>query len=393
VERDGAFRARGLSVSFHRTWALRGFGAAAGFALVLALSPGASAETFPLFEGQDSALVFEEETQSLTLDATFPALEPPDLVAAALASIKDPKPPDPTVLAPPGRRPNKRRATIISTAVLVLSAVASSSTIWRHGYEPFNFHNEFWFGKHTYAGGADKASHLVLYNALARELQIGYYRMNYSRDQAELMAFLTSMGAGLATEVGDAFTVFGFSYEDLVLDAAGAATAILVSRNGLDDLIGFRFGPVPNQVPQPCCPVNETGKDYSEEIYTADLKIPGLARRMKFDPGPARFLLVSMTYGSKGYKNSLPQYREQQIGIEVGINFPEILTAVGVRDTTWWGRCLFIFFNLVRIPYTQIGYRYDFIHHQWWGPNIGQEYDPGPGVAGGAGAPARRGRR
>jgi len=346
-----------------------------------------------LFDGEDSAAVFAGESQSLTLDATFPAFEPPDLVAAALASIQDPKPPDTTVLAPPGRLPNKRRATAISTAVLVGSAIAASSTIWRHGYEPFNFHNEFWFGRHTYAGGADKASHFVFYNGLTRELSIGYYRMGYSSDEAYLMGFLVSMGAGLATEIGDGFTQFGFSYEDLVTDGLGAATAVLISRNHLDDLIGFRFGPVPNQLPQPCCPESNLGKDYSTEIYTGDLKIAGLARRMKFDPGPARYLLLSMTYSSKGYKSSLPEFREQQIGIEVGINFPEILTAIGVRDTTWWGRCLFIFFNFVRIPYTQIGYRYDFIHQRWRGPNIGEQYDPGPGVAPGSLAPARIGKR
>ena len=364
----------------------------AGIVLAALLASGAAAETFPLFDGEDPSSAFTASTQELSLDASFPELEPPDLVAAALAGIEEPVP-EPTVLAPKGRYRNRRRATLISTSVLVLSAVAASSTIWKHGYEPFNFHNEFWFGRNTYAGGADKASHFVFYNGLTRELSIGYYRMGYSSDEAYLMAFLVAMGAGLATEIGDGFTQFGFSYEDLVTDAVGAGTAVLISRNHLDDLIGFRFGPVPNRLPYPCCPEDNLGKDYSTEIYTADLKIPGLARRMHFDPGPARFLLLSMTYGSKGYKSSLPEYREQQIGIEVGINFPEILTALGVRDTTWWGRCLFIFFNFVRIPYTQIGYRYDFIHQRWWGPNIGEQYDPGPGIAPNVYQPGRIGRR
>ena len=56
----------------------------------------------------------------------------------------------------------------------------------------------------------------------------------------------------------------------------------------------------------------------------------------------------------------------------------QILTEIGVRDTTWWGRGLFLFFNAFRVPYTQIGMRYDFIHHEWHGPNIGETYDPGP---------------
>src|SRR5262249_9621486 len=247
VMRDARFRRGGARI-------------AAGIVLAAVLASGVRAETFPLFDDEDPSSVFTASTQNLTLDASFPALEPPDLVAAALAGT-DERAPEPTALAPKGRYRNRRRATAVSTAVLVLSAVAASSTIWKHGYEPFNFHNEFWFGRNTYAGGADKASHFVFYNGLTRELSIGYYPMGYSADEASLMAFLVAMGAGLATEIGDGFTQFGFSYEDLVTDAVGAGTAVLISRNHLDDLIGFRFGPVPNRLPYPCCPEDNLGKD------------------------------------------------------------------------------------------------------------------------------------
>lgn len=220
-----------------------------------------------------------------------------------------------------------------------------------------------------------------MFNGLTRELRTAYNRMNYADDRTYRMAVATSLATGLITELGNALGEGpGFSYEDMVMDALGIGTAVFVTRLGLDDVVGIRFGPVPAPLPTPCCPEDEIGKDYSGEIYTGDLKIAGVARRMRFDPGPARFLLLSMTYGSKGYKTSLREFRQQQIGIEIGLNFPEILTAVGVKDTTWWGRCLFILFNFVRIPYTQIGYRYDFIHHRWLGPNIGEEYDPGPGA-------------
>ena len=76
------------------------------------------------------------------------------------------------------------------------------------------------------------------------------------------------------------------------------------------------------------------------------------------------------------------------MGFEVGINFPEILTALGVKESTWWGRSLFLFFNFIRIPYTQIGFRYDVIHGHWYGPNVGEQYDPGPGLP--PPAPAQR---
>jgi len=76
--------------------------------------------------------------------------------------------------------------------------------------------------------------------------------------------------------------------------------------------------------------------DYSNEIYTADLKIAGLLRRYGPDAGvgyylaqPARYLLLSLTYGTKGYPYSEPDFRQRQIGIEVGLNLWEPLAALG----------------------------------------------------------------
>ncbi|HEY4229731.1 MAG TPA: DUF2279 domain-containing protein [Thermoanaerobaculia bacterium] len=276
--------------------------------------------------------------------------------------------------------PRKTRATLITIGVLAGNIASTLSGPIDKGFVPFHTTREDWFGKNTYAGGADKASHFVLYNILSRELHIAYYRSGYPDPAALWMAFATTVGAGMITEIGDSLgRGAGGSYEDVISDTLGSAAALFVMRHGLDDVWGFRFGFISNETPEPCCPVTFPGKDYSEEIYTGDLKLAGFAKRLCRNIGLARFLLVSVTYGTKGYRNSLIPYRQQQIGIEVGINFPQILAEIGVRDTSWWGRCLFIFFNAFRVPYTQIGTRYDFIHHEWHGPNVGEAYDPGPG--------------
>ena len=57
---------------------------------------------------------------------------------------------------------------------------------------------------------------------------------------------------------------------------------------------------------------------------------------------------------------------------------PEVLAAARVPEDRWWGRALYFFFNFFRIPYTQIGVRYDLNHHKWHGPDAGSSYDPGP---------------
>ena len=129
--------------------------------------------------------------------------------------------------------------------------------------------------------------------------------------------------------------------------------------------------------PPACCRTPGIGKDYSEEIYTADLKLEGFARRLHFRPGPARFLLVSVAYGSKGYRYSLPDFRQRNIGVELGLNIPEILSAVGVPEAEVVGAAHLRVLQLRPDPLHVDRVYYDLNHGKWHGPNSGNVYDPG----------------
>jgi hypothetical protein len=243
--------------------------------------------------------------------------------------------------------------------------------------QAFHFTNEQWFGRTTYVGGGDKASHFVSYNAVSRLLTMVYNELGVPTDSARILGSGVSALAGLVTELGDGTTKYGFSYEDLVWDSLGAATALLTAHYGYDDLIGFRFGlvPYPKVHGQPN---GGFGKDYTQEIYTGDLKISGLAKRLHFRPGPARFLLLSTSYGVKGYPYAVPSVRERQIGIEVGLHLAEIARALRLPNRTWWQRSLYFLFDTIRLPYTSIGFQYDLNHKRWHGPGIGDSF-PGGG--------------
>lgn len=152
------------------------------------------------------------------------------------------------------------------------------------------------------------------------------------------MGLAVSTTAGLVTEPGDGTTFWGFSYEDLLMDVLGAGTAALIATTRTEDLFGFRRGFIPDSGGGPCCLRDPRGsRDYSNEIYTADLKLAGLARRTGVAIGPLRYLLFSVTYGSSGYSGVDPNRRERLVGFEGGLNFEEILNDVGVRRDTWWG--------------------------------------------------------
>ena len=72
--------------------------------------------------------------------------------------------------------------------------------------------------------------------------------------------------SGAIEEVGDAFTPYGYSWEDIVADTLGGATGAALSYYGLNDLIGLRFGFVPNGVAPSSCCAPTLGVNYSNEI-------------------------------------------------------------------------------------------------------------------------------
>ena len=208
-----------------------------------------------------------------------------------------------------------------------------------------------------------------------------------TKDNAQLLSAGVSAFAGFVTELGDGRGHYGFSYEDFVFDVLSAATYLGIHHYGLEDLVGFSFGPIPAQ-PKPagCCDTPDFGtgvpryydfgQDYSTTISSGNFKIAGLKAHTGFDPGPARFLLLSTTYTSKGYRYYADKdLTERQIGMFVGVNFVEILKAAGVPNENLWQKALYFLFDVIRIPYTQIGYVYDLNHGRWHGPTIGSYPD------------------
>jgi uncharacterized protein YfiM (DUF2279 family) len=248
---------------------------------------------------------------------------------------------------------------------------ASKNAFFDHSTGGVHLAHENWFGEHTYVGGTDKVSHFVAFELLARELAGLYGFLGYDQDRARLLGFGVSVATGTIIEIGDATNLFGFSYEDLLTDLAGAGTAVLLAKLDAEDLLGFRYGKVPGPAPEHV-EDEVLGRDYDYEIYTADVKLAGVARRLGIDIGPARYLLLSATYGVKGYPRGAIADRERQVGFEVGLNIGEMLNAVNVTRDKWWGFAAHVVADDFRIPYTAGGFRYDLNHARWRGPNTGE---------------------
>ena len=253
------------------------------------------------------------------------------------------------------REPNRLLGTLIP--VTAWGLVAANSLIGYHDHS-FHVHYEGWFGRNTRDGGADKASHFADYYIVSKEMALLYEKLSYSENAARWWGLGIAVTTGLANEISDGFTKYGYSWEDLAMDAAGAGTAALLSATRTEDLFGIRTSHVPSST-------------YTHDVYAADLKLSGLGHRLGVNLGPLRWLLFSVTYGTKGYRVSPPIEQQRQVGFEIGLNLQQILVDLGVKRDTWWGHALHVVGDNVRFPYTAFGMRVDLNHGKWHGPNNG----------------------
>ena len=299
------------------------------------------------------------------------------LQATALPDTEDPPETPPPSPAPAPPKLFTTGTTLVTAGALLAGALEGLVAPLEHGFQSFHVTDEEWFGRNTYAGGADKASHFVISSGISRALFDVYQLQGHTVDQSFTLALATTFLVGTFVEIEDAITVYGFSFQDLTADVLGSTAGLLINRNHLQDLLGIRVGMANTDIPPEAVGSSEAsiGRSYSNEIYGADLKLGGLITRLHGKPGISRFFLTSFVYFTKGfgYEPPLPT-RYQESGVEVGLNFPEILKAAGVNDTTWWGTGLLAVFNFFRIPFTQVGIYYNLHDHKWYGPGAPYHY-------------------
>lgn len=254
------------------------------------------------------------------------------------------------------REPNRLLGTLIPVGAW--AGVAANSLL---GYSHQSFHtaNEGWFGANTEDGGADKASHFADYYIVSKEMAFLYEKLGYSENEARWWGLGIAVTTGLLNEISDGFTYHGFSAEDFAMDTFGATTAALISLTRTEDLLGVRGSHLPTD-------------QYKHDVYSADLKISGLGRRLGVNLGPLRWLLLSVTYASKGYENHPRSIElQRQLGFEIGLNLQQILNDLRVTRDTWWGHALHVVGDNLRFPYTAVGMRVDLNRGKWHGPNNG----------------------
>ena len=133
-------------------------------------------------------------------------------------------------------------ANLASAAVIIGYGI----TKWDYGDTISPINNEGWFGKSTKHGGMDKLGHFYSTYLASRLLTKLYQHWGYDNQSGARLALLSSLGLSTLMEVGDIFSKYGFSKEDMLANIAGSVSGyFLATRPNLANKIDFRIEYVP----------------------------------------------------------------------------------------------------------------------------------------------------
>lgn len=205
---------------------------------------------------------------------------------------------------------------------------------WQDGFNSrFRTVNEGWFGQQTYSGGADKLGHFYMNYASTRLFARAFEWCGNGAGQSLRLAAGLTLGTFTAVEVLDGFSKkWRFSKEDVIMNAAGVGTALLLERNPeLDRILDLRLLYRPSRE-------NGTGfdpfGDYSGQTYLAVIKASGISALRNYSW--LRYVEVAVGYGTRGYSNSAAAgsgHQSRNIYAGVSLNLSELLNGTVFRNS------------------------------------------------------------
>lgn len=215
---------------------------------------------------------------------------------------------------------------VVATNVAVAGFIAAwGFAYWDYGSQAPHAKREGWFAPDTKEGGADKGGHLYAGYVMGRAFS-GLFR-GYGYDPAKVAraGALSSLAATSFMEIGDSFSAYGFSYEDMVMNVAGAGTAwLLAARPSLGRKFAMRgeYDPFATSG-------GDILTDYDNWRYYATVKLDGFERM----PRPLRWIELHAGYCARGYSDADPANDRRYTFVGIGISLPKLAQALGWQRT------------------------------------------------------------
>ncbi|MBW0147976.1 DUF2279 domain-containing protein [Marinobacter arenosus] len=226
----------------------------------------------------------------------------------------------------------RRAASVTLTGAGVITAWGV--THWDYFSTSPSASSEGWFGQDSPEGGADKLGHLFTTYATAQGIASLYEHWCFTPENAARYGALSSFAILGYMEFGDAFSDFGFSYEDLIANAAGALAGYYRYRfPSLAEKVDLRweYGFEPNQI--------DVTTDYDNSKYLVALKLNGFDA---FRRGVLRHVEFHAGYYTRGY-SAPDEPDERTLYVGIGLNLTDLFRRQGYRKTA-------TFFNYYQPP-------------------------------------------
>jgi hypothetical protein len=226
-------------------------------------------------------------------------------------------------------------ANLTGAAVITAWGIAN----WDYGKNKPHAGKEGWFSHDTKSGGADKLGHFYGAYLIGSSLSGLYAYWGYEKKEAALYGSLSSFLVMNYMEFGDAFSSYGFSYEDFVMNTLGAASAYLLSAHPkLSRKVDFRIEYVPS------FQTADVVTEYEKMKYLIALKAEGFE---SITHPYLRYGELHLGYYTRNYKGGFSSQSERIIYLGVGINLSRLFRQNGYEKTAR-------FFNYYQLPYTYL---------------------------------------
>jgi len=255
--------------------------------------------------------------------------------AAALIAAALPSP------APASPASNEEQAQL-NERYLKLNMAANAALLtwglfmWDYGENAPHANSEGWFGLDTKHGGADKTGHVYVAYLFGRGSAELYMDWGFGREEAALRGLLTSLTLTTVMEVGDSFSDYGLSPQDLIANAVGMGFGYLLTiYPSAGKFVDLRVEYLPKGVD------NDPTTDYEHMKHLAAFKLSG------FDALKGswlRFVEFHLGYYTRNFSGPSKGDEERNIYAGIGINLSELFAPTGYGGI----------FRYLQLPYTYL---------------------------------------